>query len=92
MDEAGIVERLSKLEARVENLEQLTASITELLQNVAVMNNKLDTITSQMDKITNRLTELEKAPADKWGTVVKTTITVVLSAVVGYFVSKFIPE
>ena len=82
---------LNNLEERVKNLETATAAITKLLQEVAVMNAKLDNITKQMDQLSSRLTEIEKAPGDKWGTVVKTTITVVLSAAIGYVISKFIP-
>lgn len=92
MDEADILSRLKGLEERVKNLEHVTATITELLQKVAVIDTKIDMMTQQIGTLSSRLTEIEKLPADKWGTVVKTTLTVVLSAAVGYVISMFIPK
>ena len=91
MDENDIIARIAALEQRVNHLETVTAAITELLQKVAVIDTKLDNMDITIKNISNRLTEIEKQPADKWGVVVKTCITVGLTALVTYVISRFIP-
>ena len=91
MDNDDLVSRVAALEQRVNHLETVTAAITELLQKVAVIDTKIDNIEGQIKSVSNRLSDIEKQPGDRWGTVVKTCLTVGLTAVVTYFVSRFIP-
>lgn len=89
MDEANVIERLTKLEQKVTYLEEQTSVMNELLQKVVEIGVKLDHLTDQLKSFSTRLTEIEKQPGDKWGTVVKTVLTVGVTAVVTYFISKF---
>lgn len=91
MDETEIITRLVSLEERVKVIENATAGFSKLSEQVVEMNLKLDMLVGQVTALSSRLSDLEKVPADKWSTVVKTTITVVLSAAIGYIVSRFIP-
>ena len=88
MEEIEIVERLTQLEQKVKNLEEQTSILTDLLQKVVEIGVKLDHLTEQLHGFSIRLTEIERQPADKWGTLVKTLITAGIGALVGYAATK----
>lgn len=90
MNEVEIAERLAALEQdkkaanhRLENLEKLTESVYSLAQSVKSMQEGLKNIMA-------RVAEIEKRPAKRWETLIAAIITVLISGVGGFILSKII--
>ena len=90
MNEVEIAERLAALELdkktanhRLENLEKLTESVYSLAQSVKSMQEDLKNIMARVAKI-------EERPVKRWEGVISTTITVLISGVGGFILSKII--
>ena len=90
MNEVQIAERLAALEQdkkaanhRLENLEKLTESVYSLAQSVKSMQEDLKNIMA-------RVAEIEKRPAKRWETLIAAIITVLISGVGGFILSKII--
>lgn len=72
--------RLDKLEDIVEKINTLAEATTKLATSVEAMQKELE-------KQGRRLETLEAEPAEKWRAVVKTVITVIVTAFVTYVLS-----
>lgn len=90
MNEVEIAERLAALEQdkkaanhRIENLEKLTESVYSLAQSVKSMQENLKNIMARVAKI-------EERPVKRWEVVISTIITVLISGVGGFILSKII--
>ena len=90
MNEVEIAERLAALEQdkraanhRIENLEKLTESVYSLAQSVKSMQENLKNIMARVAKI-------EERPVKRWEGVISTIITVLISGVGGFILSKII--
>lgn len=90
MNEVEIAERLAALEQdkkaanhRLENLEKLTESVYSLAQSVKSMQEDLKNIMARVAKI-------EERPAKRWEGVISTIITVLISGIGGFILSKII--
>ena len=87
MNEVEIAERLAALEqdkkAAIENLEKLTESVYSLAQSVKSMQENLKNIMARVAKI-------EERPVKRWEGVISTIITVLISGVGGFILSKII--
>ena len=90
MNEVEIAERLAALEQdkkaanhRIENLEKLTESVYSLAQSVKAMQENLKNIMARVAKI-------EERPVKRWEGVISTIITVLISGVGGFILSKII--
>ena len=90
MNEVEIAERLAALEQdkkaanhRIENLEKLTESVYSLAQSAKSMQENLKNIMARVAKI-------EERPVKRWEGVISTIITVLISGVGGFILSKII--
>ena len=90
MNEVEIAERLAALEQdkktanhRLENLEKLTESGYSLAQSVKSMQEDLKNIMARVAKI-------EERPVKRWEGVISTIITVLISGIGGFILSKII--
>ena len=90
MNEVEIAERLAALEQdkkaanhRIENLEKLTESVYSLAQSVKSMQENLKNIMARVAKI-------EERPVKRWEGEISTIITVLISGVGGFILSKII--
>ena len=73
--------RLDKLENLMEKINELTISVKELATTMSLMQ-------QEQRRQGERLDSLEAEPADKWKTTVKTVITVAVSALITYMITK----
>lgn len=73
--------RITELEKTVETVNRLVASIERLTEQISNMQR-------QIERQSTRLERIEQEPADKWRSVVKTAVTVVVSALITYFLTK----
>lgn len=90
MNEVEIAERLAALEQdkkatnhRLENLEKLTESVYSLAQSVKSMQEDLKNTMARVAKI-------EERPVKRWEGVISTIITVLISGIGGFILSKII--
>lgn len=90
MDEADIIERISKLETQVKMLEERSAKIDKLVEKVTEVCVKLDTLIKTNESLAQRITALEKEPVDKWQLVTRTIITAVITAGLTYLASRLL--
>lgn len=72
--------RIDKLEGVVERISQLAEATTKLAASVESMQ-------KEVEKQGKRLETLEAEPAEKWRAVVKTVVTVIVTAFVTYVLS-----
>lgn len=72
--------RLDSMEKRQDNLEQLTNSFS-------VMQKEQEYIKEDVGEIKADVKSLAEKPAKRWESIVERVITVVVGAVVGYFLS-----
>lgn len=73
--------RISALESTVETVNRLVTSIEKLTVQIENMQ-------KQIEQQSNRLERIEQEPAEKWKTVVKTALTVLITAAVTYFLTR----
>lgn len=73
--------RLQKLEDVVTNINELTVAVKELAVNMASMQRELE-------KQGKRLEAIEAEPADNWKHLIRTILTVVVTAVVTFLITK----
>lgn len=73
---------------RIEKLENIMDTINELTASVQLLAVRMEAMQKEMEKQGTRLETIEQEPADKWRSVVKTAVTVVVSALVTYFLTK----
>lgn len=72
--------RIDKLEGVVERISQLAEATTKLAASVESMQ-------KEVEKHGARLEKIEEAPAENWKAVVKTVVTVIVTAFVTYVLS-----
>lgn len=73
--------RIGKLEDVFETINELTSSVRELAITMAAMQKELE-------KQGQRLEVIEKEPGDKWKALMKTALTVLVTAVLTYLLSR----
>lgn len=73
--------RIGKLEDVVQTINELTASVRELAVSMSSMQKELE-------RQGQRLEIIEKEPADKWRTLARTVLTVIVTALITYFLSR----
>ena len=73
---------------RLDKLEDIVEKINALAESVARLAGSIDTMSKEVEKQGRRLESLEAEPADNWRNVVKTVITVAVSAVVTYLLTR----
>lgn len=87
---------IERLERQIETLrnqntethEKLWAEINALKTNDAVQDSKYDTILTQLNMVVAEVKVLQAVPGDNWKNLVKTVMTVIASALVGFLVAR----
>ena len=72
--------RIDKLENIIDKINTLAEATTKLAASVEAMQ-------KEIEKHGSRLEKIEEQPADNWRAVVKTVITVLITAAVTYLIS-----
>lgn len=73
--------RIDKLEGALDKLNELASSVQVMAQNIATM-------TQELKRQSDRLEAIEKEPADQWKKIKWLVITALVSALIGYALSK----
>lgn len=73
---------------RLENLEKVVDKITDLTSSIREMTVSIGSMQKELEKQGQRLEAIEEEPADKWRTLTKTVLTVIVSAVIGYLLAR----
>lgn len=83
MDNTDIIERLAKVELKVENAINEIHVNKELALSVKEIATELKYMREEQNKMNDRLKKIEDKPAKNWETIIKTILTTVVSALVG---------
>ena len=73
---------------RLDKLEEVMEKINNLAESVAKLAISMEQMNKELEKQGTRLEAIEDAPAENWRAVVKTVVTVVVTAFVTYILSK----
>ena len=73
---------------RLDNLEKVVDKITDLTSSIREMTISLGSMQKELEKQGQRLEAIEDEPAEKWRTLTKTVLTVIVSAVIGYLLAR----
>jgi len=73
---------------RLDKLEEITEKINNLAESISKMAVVMEGVQKELEKHGKRLEAIENEPAEKWRTIVKTVITVLVSAAVTYLITK----
>lgn len=71
-----------------ETHEKLWAEINLLKTNDAVQDSKYDTILNQLNAVVIEVKALQAVPGDNWKNLVKTVMTVLVSALLGFLAAQ----
>lgn len=80
--------RCKSLSHRVDTVEGMQQAIADLAKSVEVIATKQDYIAQQTGAIAQKVEVLEKAPGKKWGEIVRTIITALVSAAITFAFTK----
>ena len=94
MDEQQLENRLTKLEESldyigedIEELKDNQQEIKSLALSVNTLAIQVKRLVDDMINVTCRIDDMEKKPAERWESVVKTLITAVVAGIVGYAIN-----
>ena len=94
VNRAEYAERMKRIEdedarqnKRLEKLEELMENINSLTISVEKMASALQLMQKEQERQGERLDAIEREPADKWRTIIKTVLTVTVTAIVTYMIS-----
>ncbi len=73
--------RLAELEKGVKEIKELTISVGRMAVSVEAM-------AKELEKQGERLDAIEKEPADKWKNATSIVVTIILTALVTFFLSR----
>ena len=72
---------------RIEKLETIMDSIRDLTVSVERLTTQIEQMQREIQRQGNRLEAIEREPADNWKAAIKTVVTVILTALITYFLS-----
>lgn len=79
------VEKLAKgNERRIGDLESDNKALLDLSTSVAVMAEQMKTMSSKVDSMDTAVKRLQSVPASRWEGLIKTAVTTIVAALVGY--------
>lgn len=84
------IERAKSNQHRIEKLEETTADIHELASSVRLMAQSIERMTEELREQGERLTALERQPAERWNSMTRTLITSAASTLAGGVVGALI--
>jgi len=73
---------------RLDNIEKIVDKINDLAASIREMTASLTAVQKEMEKQGQRLEAIESEPRENWKTLMRTAITVIVSAIVGFFLAK----
>ena len=73
---------------RIDEQKSVAESVHSIALSVERQTVQLERLAKIQDEMRRELDEIKSEPRKRWNDVVKTAITVVVSAVIGYFLSK----
>ena len=85
---AAVEQRSKSNSHRLDALEKQTQAVSELATSVAVMAEKVETTGDKVDGLCTDVQELKAKPGKRWEQIVTTALTVIVSAVIGYFLAR----
>ncbi len=87
---ASLEERCKSNTHRINELKENTAAVQRLATSVELMAQSMDRMADEQKEQGQRLTALERIPADRWNSATKTVITALASGLVGAFIGNVI--
>lgn len=87
---ASLEERCKSNTYRINELKENTAAVQRLATSVELMAQSMDGMAAEQKAQGQRLTALERIPADRWNSATKTVITALASGLVGAFIGNVI--
>lgn len=81
--------RIDTLEHNIENTENKIENIYELTISVKEIATEMKAMREDMAKIDNRVHAIEDKPSKRYDTIVGQVISLIISAIVGFFLAKF---
>lgn len=85
---AAVEQRSKSNSHRLDALEKQTQAVSELATSVAVMAEKVENTGNKVDGLCTDVQELKAKPGKRWEQIVTTALTVIVSAVIGYFLAR----
>ena len=73
---------------RIDKLENIVDKINTLAEAVTKLASSVESMQKEVEKHGTRLEKIEEAPAENWKAIVKTVITVLVSAAVTYLITR----
>ena len=73
---------------RLDKLEDIFEKVNSLAESVSKMAVSIENMQKELEKQGKRLEKIEEEPADNWRSIVKTVITVAVSAFVTYVITR----
>ena len=80
--------RLTEAETRIAILEKQQADYGELVKAVTKLAEREKVVESDVKEIKNEVKSINSRPAKRWELIVSTVITVVVTALLTYFLSR----
>lgn len=83
------VEKLAKgNERRIVDLESDNKALQDLAKSVAVLAEQMKAINSKVDSMDTAVKQLQSVPGSRWEALIRTAVTVVVSALVGWAMAQ----
>ena len=96
MSDHELYERVAAVESRcksnthrVDTLEENVSVIQEIALSVRELATEMKNMKEEQRDIFSRLSRIEKKPAERFETIIKTALTAIVSAVLGGFLGQF---
>ena len=80
-------EKLDALAERVHGLEKDRTANMETQKAIAVLSSQFTQLINKVDALNAKVDELEKKPADRWDSLVKTVVAAIAGIIVGWFLN-----
>lgn len=74
---------------RLDTQDKLIESVRSLTGQVIALAGEVKSLREELNLVMNKVNEVESIPAKRYGLIVKTAITAVVGALVGYITASF---
>lgn len=73
---------------RIDKLEKIADQLTDMAASIKAMVVTMQSMQKEQERQGQRLEKIEEKPADNWNTLIKTALTVIVTAAVTWMLSK----
>ena len=80
--------RIDELAKDSEALNKLATSVAVMAEKQNSMGEKQDNMVEAVNGIKQEVSSIKEAPGKRWESVVQTVVTIIVSAVVGFFLAQ----